>query len=239
MSWIRHRGSQLRRALGSLVLVLFVLVNAGPAAGADDPATVVAKLLEALNTGNVPAALALLADDVVFTGSGGVTTGKLQVQPILQAGATQNRRIVRVGESKVDGERVTQLDRVTSDENRQLGIDFLEYVDVFVVKNGMVASFTSTITPESDAKRQKAAGGPPALPSGAPGAPGAPPGAPATAPSGLPVGPPSVGATPPSSLPNTGGGATASASNWLLMVGIGLVVAVGVIGMVVRRVGYR
>ena len=156
-------------AMAAIALAVLLASPARVAAQPADPLAVVTAFIDAQNARDVDATLALLDDNVVFSGSGGVTTGKAQIRPIVQRGAGQNRHIERVGPPQVAGDTVTQLDRVTSDENRQLGIDYTEYVDTFVVRAGKIVSITSVITPESDAKIRQALGdipaGPPALPS--------------------------------------------------------------------------
>jgi hypothetical protein len=99
-----------------------------------------------------------LADDVVFTGSGGTVCGKDQIRPIIERAATQHRRTETVGSHNVAGDTVTVVHRVVSDENQALGIDYTEYVDTFVVQDDQIVSIDSEITPESQAKIERAFG---------------------------------------------------------------------------------
>ena len=152
-------------------LTLVLGQSAAVAAATADPLSVVDAFVAAQNANDIAAVLPTLADDAVFTGSGGTVCGKEQIRPIIERAATQHHRTETVGSPEVAGDTVTVIHRVVSDENQALGIDYTEYVDTFVVQDGQIVSIDSEITPESRAKIERALGG--AL-SGAPAAP--PPG---------------------------------------------------------------
>ena len=133
----------------AIALAALVLASSQASAAPTDPESVVEAFIAAQNASDVEAALALVADDVVFTGPGGTYCGKEHVRPILEHGAAEQRRIEEVGATRVEGETVTQVDRVTSDENRELGVESKEYVDTFVVRDGKIASITSVTISES------------------------------------------------------------------------------------------
>jgi ketosteroid isomerase-like protein len=158
-------------SLTAFAVGLFILFG-GRAAGSatSDPLPIVETFVAAQNANDVAAVLPTLADDIVFTGSGGTVCGKEQIRPIIERAATQHRRTETVGSPDVAGDTVTVVHRVVSDENRALGIDYTEYVDTFVVQDGQIVSITSKITPESQAKIEHALGGARA------GSPAAPPG---------------------------------------------------------------
>ena len=143
-------------------IAALVMLLGRPASGSaqmPDSLAVVDTFVAAQNAADVAAALPILADDVVFTGSGGTICGKDQVRPIIERAATQHRRTEVVGTPQVAGDTVTVLHRVVSDENQRLGIDSTEYVDTFVVRDGKIVSISSEITPESQAKIERALGG--------------------------------------------------------------------------------
>lgn len=142
--------------------VAFAVLFGGRAAGSaatSNPLPIVEAFVAAQNANDIAAVLPTLADDAVFTGSGGTVCGKDQIRSSIESAATQHRRTEAVGSPEVDGDTVTVVHRVVSDENQRLGIDYTEYVDTFVVRDGQIVSIDSEITPASQAKIERALDG--------------------------------------------------------------------------------
>ncbi len=148
-------------SLAAFTIALTMLLGRSVAGAAEtaDPLPIVETFVAAQNADDIAAELPILADDAVFTGSGGTVCGKDQIRPIIERAATQHRRTEAVGSPDVAGDTVTVVHRVVSDENEQLGIDYTEYVDTFVVQDGQIVSINSEITPASQEKLARALGG--------------------------------------------------------------------------------
>jgi ketosteroid isomerase-like protein len=134
---------------GMVVLAILMLPGA-LYAQETDPLTIVNSWLEALNAGDVDAALSYLADNAQIT-SDQAYTGKEEIrgwyEDLVGANGTST-----LSDCQVDGETVTCSSVYTDDGLRAMGVDFLEGALVLVVRDGEIQSYTFTPSPESLAK---------------------------------------------------------------------------------------
>jgi hypothetical protein len=134
---------------GMVVVAMMVLPGALYAQEAD-PLTIVNSWLEALNAGDVDAALSYLADDAQIT-SDRMYTGKQEIRGWYESIVGANA-VSTLNDCQVDGETVTCNNVYTDDGLRAIGVDFLEGELVLVVRDGKIQSYTFTMSPESLAK---------------------------------------------------------------------------------------
>jgi ketosteroid isomerase-like protein len=134
---------------GMVVLAILMLPGA-LYAQETDPLTIVNSWLEALNAGDVDAALSYLADNAQIT-SDQAYTGKEEIrgwyEDLVGANGTST-----LSDCQVDGETVTCSSVYTDDGLQAMGVDFLEGALVLVVRDGEIQSYTFTPSPESLAK---------------------------------------------------------------------------------------
>ncbi len=126
-------------------------------AAPSEPEVVVGALFAAFNLGNVDAVMALLTDDVVRRmgpqpGGGFVVLTGAQAVRASQERAVAARTHFELSDIQVAGDRVRYTIRVTSDELRAGGVDFLTATSEASLVGGKIASVTDTLTPESVAK---------------------------------------------------------------------------------------
>ena len=138
-----------RGMFGMVVLAILVLPGA-LYAQETDPLTIVNSWLEALNAGDVDAALSYVADDAQIT-SDQVYTGKEQIRGWYENIVSANGAST-LSDCQVDGETVTCSSVYTDDGLQAMGVDFLEGELVVVVRDHKIQSYTFTPSPESLAK---------------------------------------------------------------------------------------
>lgn len=143
-----------------VILIAMVAILVLPAvlyAQGTDPAAVFTALADALNAGDVDAALALVADDAVLTfpDPGYVFTGKEEIRGWYEGLVAQNLH-AEPSDFQIDGDRMTWSNKVSIDNWRALGIAPLDYTGEGTVQDGKIKSYTETMTPESLAKLQAA-----------------------------------------------------------------------------------
>jgi ketosteroid isomerase-like protein len=115
-----------------------------------DPLAIVNSWLEAINAGDVDAALSHLADDAQIT-SDRVYTGKEEIRGWYERQVAANGTST-LSDCQVDGETVTCTSVYTDDGLHAMGVDSLEGELVLVVSDGKIQSYTFTMSPESLAK---------------------------------------------------------------------------------------
>jgi hypothetical protein len=115
-----------------------------------DPLTIVNSWLEALNAGDVDAALSYLADDAQIT-TDQVYTGKEEIRGWYE-GLVGANGVSTLSACQVDGETITCSNVYTDDGLQAMGVDFLEGALVLVVRDGKIQSYSFTPSPESLAK---------------------------------------------------------------------------------------
>ena len=156
--------------VSAIVLVLVTLAAcAAPAAAPptptlappDDPVSVIKALVDALNAGDVEAAVAFYADDALRTqqpppaGQSGVWTGKEQVRGFVKGLVTDHFK-VELSNLKAAGDKITYTCTFSTDTYRKLGVAPLVVVEEALFERGKIKSQTVTVTPESVAKIQAA-----------------------------------------------------------------------------------
>ena len=156
--------------VSAIVLVLVTLAAcAAPAAAPPTPtlappadaALVIKALVDALNAGDVEAAVAFYADDALRTqqpppaGQSGVWTGKEQVRGFVK-GLVADHFKVELSNLKAAGDKITYTCTFSTDTYRKLGVAPLVAVEEAMLEKGKIKSQTVTVTPESVAKIQAA-----------------------------------------------------------------------------------
>ena len=145
----------LEEPMKKLVLLLFVailLTACGPA-----PQDVANSWQEALNKGDIDAALSFLSEDAVVTISpagpegDAVFTGHTEIRGWYETIKT-GKGITTLSNCKVDGETVTCLDTYADEGLKSMGVDFIEGEWKAAVRDGKILLYTFTTTPESLAK---------------------------------------------------------------------------------------
>ena len=135
------------------------------AVSSDEPATVIAAYLAAVNTGDLEAILDLYADDAVHIflptpdGSAGVCHGKAQFRMWYEQSLANGDRVeLEDGTVAIDGNQATYLTRISSEPWRALGLESLEAKADLVVIDGHIATHLVTLTPDSVRALQAARG---------------------------------------------------------------------------------
>ena len=144
-----------------LVLTVIVLTLALPVvlhAQDTDPLSIVNAWFEALNAGDIDAALSYLADDAVVTmvppatpGDDGIFTGKEEIRGWYE-GLVAAEGVASLSDCQVEGETVACIDTYTDNGLQAMGVDFIEGPLVLIVREGKIQSYTFTMSPESLAK---------------------------------------------------------------------------------------
>lgn len=112
---------------------------------------------EALNKGDIDAALSYLAEDAAVTISpagpegDAVFTGHAEIRGWYET-LTAGKGITILSDCKVDGETITCLDTYTDEGLKSMGVDFLEGEWLATIKDGKIQSYTFTTSPASLAK---------------------------------------------------------------------------------------
>ena len=132
------------------VVVVMLALSVVLYAQETDPLAIVNSWLEALNAGDVDAALSYLADDAQIT-SDQVYTGKEEIRGWYETQVGANGAST-LSDCQVDGETVTCISSYTDDGLQAMGVDFLEGELVLVVRDAKIQSYTFTMSPESLAK---------------------------------------------------------------------------------------
>ncbi len=192
----------------------------GRVAAQADPATVVEAFAEAINSGDVDAAVALFAEDAVIDNPRRTFVGLAEIRDDLQREVDNGLNITNVS-VEVSGSSVTAIQEIRTPRIEAFGIERIIRIATFELRDGKIVSLAQmpdTSDPET-ARFQEAQ------------APGG---------GGPPAGPPPAG---PEALPDTGSGGLAadkSGGAWFalsLASGLAALVLLGVVGgrVVVRR----
>ena len=125
------------------------------------PWEVVIISLKAFDRGDLEGSLAYWADDAVVRligappGERDTYHGKEEVYAWFQSLSAQHFKM-KEELIQAEGDTLTVKALSWSDRTRQLGVAPLEATEVYVVRNGKIASLTWTITPQSEAKLRAA-----------------------------------------------------------------------------------
>ena len=203
----------------ALVVIAFMLLPGRVAAQAD-PATVVEAFAEAINSGDVDAAVALFAEDGVIENPNRRFVGLAEIRGDLQAQVDQGINMTNVS-VEVSGSSVMVIQEIRQPRIEAFGIERIIRIATFEIRDGKIVSLAAMPdTSDPDTARFVASQGP----GGGAG----------------PAGPPPAG---PEALPDTGSGGLAdnkSGSAWFalsLAAGLAALVLLGGVGgrVVVRR----
>ncbi|MFC2031026.1 hypothetical protein ACFLWA_09890 [Chloroflexota bacterium] len=145
-----------KRFFAVTALVVMLVLPGVLYAQETDPISLVHMLHDNLSSGEVDAALALLAVDAVVTivphkGGIGLFTGKEEIAAFYEELVAGNS-VATVTDCQLDGETVTCTNKHASDDLQAIGVDFIEGEWVGVVQDGKIQSYTLTVSPESLAK---------------------------------------------------------------------------------------
>ena len=162
---------RLAIAMMAMGLAVMLALPMRASAQGSDTLAVVDAYMAALSAKDVDAALVLIDDNIVQTynpfpppGLSRVNRGKETFRGLLQGFTADLIKIERLAQPRVDGNTVALLDRVHLQSLRNIGVDYTEEFDEFVVVNGKITSITVTLTNETVARLPPAPNTPAAMP---------------------------------------------------------------------------
>jgi ketosteroid isomerase-like protein len=135
-------------------LIVFWIVAICLTACSLSPQNIVDSWQEALNKGDIDAAISYLADDVVVSitppgpDGDGVYEGQDEVRDWYET-IVAGRGTGTLKDCKTDGDTVTCVSIYADEGLKTMGVDFIEGSWVAVVRNDQIQSYTFTIAPES------------------------------------------------------------------------------------------
>jgi hypothetical protein len=156
------------RMIAVMMSVVLLALPVALYAQEPDPTPIINAWVEALNAGEIDAALSYLADDAVVQivppapGTSGIFTGKGEIRGWYETVVGQHG-VTTLSDCQVDGETVTCVNTYAEDSFRSLGIDSVVGEWVAVVREGKLQSYTFSMSDESLAALM-AAMSPPVVP---------------------------------------------------------------------------
>ena len=153
-----------RLVIAVTVVVVMLALPVALSAQESDPVAVVTALYEAVNAGDVEAALALHSDDAVIfhpvapPGMPDTYTGKEEVRAWIENEVATNTEYVLLG-TQVDGTTVVATTSVADDVLRSFGLTSLTQTVEFTIQDGKITARTHAFTEESLATLGAAAAG--------------------------------------------------------------------------------
>ena len=149
----------MKRLFLALTVMLAVLVGCQ---AQPSPEEMLAAMEDALNAGDVDAAMAFFTDDAVVKiapalppGSPDTYTGAEEIRAWFEELVAMNFEI-RVEITEVEGDTVTTRTSTWIDSTREMGVAPLVATEVYTIQNGKMKGFTWTLSDESLAKVQAA-----------------------------------------------------------------------------------
>jgi len=129
-----------------LVIALLVVLSACQA----PPLAVGNKYMDAVERNDADAMMATISDDMVMIVDGGPffhseLAGKQALREYLQGNATTGFQLELTGDAVVAGNQVTYPNHFAMDAFRQVGVEWIDGVDVVTVENGKVTRDVWTI----------------------------------------------------------------------------------------------
>jgi membrane-associated protease RseP (regulator of RpoE activity) len=114
------------------------------------PEGVVEAFRQAFSEGNVETCLSLVADDIVVNQDppGVKVEGKVQLEAALRYGVSGHQKYSVISPIKVDGDKVTFSVKVTSDDLKISGLEYMTANHLFQIQEGKIKSWLSV--PNSD-----------------------------------------------------------------------------------------
>ena len=127
------------------------------AACSPSPSKVVAEFDAAITAGNLDAAMNMVADNVEVTDpTGAKVNGKADTRAMFDAWAQKHGTCELVGTRQTEGNKVTWMGKVASDDLTKLGVAPLEVSHEAMIDQGKIVSMTMMFTPEASTKMQTA-----------------------------------------------------------------------------------
>jgi ketosteroid isomerase-like protein len=128
------------RVIGLLVILALGIVSCGTAGSTEmDPAAVMDAYTAAINSGDVEAALALVADDAVYERPAGTFNGKAEIRGFIEDLIARNAQVQLIGERQVNGEVVSWQSLVTIDDPENPGTRLeLRNNSSSTIRNGLI-----------------------------------------------------------------------------------------------------
>jgi hypothetical protein len=156
-----RRGKMKMRWIVLASLILMLVLPTVLYAQAMTPEEVVTAMIAAEEAGDLEAQIALFADDAVYAL---LPPPPEMPEPIVGKEAIRARRAgladVNAESSTeitgVEGNTVTTLSRYVDDELRSMGLEYIEGVEEYVIEDGLITSYTWTMTDESLAEMMAA-----------------------------------------------------------------------------------
>jgi hypothetical protein len=110
-----------------------------------DPTSVIDAYIAAINAHDVEKALQFVANDAVYSPQGNQIKGKSEIRKFIEDNMTQLIRVERVGEYKVDGERVSWTEHGLFKNPFPGGTPIEVVTDLeAIVQNGKITTLTGT-----------------------------------------------------------------------------------------------
>ena len=110
-----------------------------------NPEALAKTYIEASDSGDIERCLSLLSDDVVFSQDppGVKVQGKSQYEAALRGAAKWHRHSVTVS-YKVDGDKITFTAKVSGDDFRIMGMDYINVSSELQIRDGKISSIIAT-----------------------------------------------------------------------------------------------
>ena len=145
-----------------MAMVIIFALTSSLYAQETDPAKVLNALADALNAGDIDAAMTLYAPDAVLNivppppGLPGTYTGLEEIRGWLEILVGMNLKIEGVEILQVEGDKVKIKVKASSDFARGFNMAFMEYTEEHIIQGGKIKGYTVTTTPETMEKLQAA-----------------------------------------------------------------------------------
>jgi len=157
------------RVITLIILVTMLVLPVASYAQETDAVAVIMARTEALNAGDAEAAAAFFADDATYKindpppNARELYSGREEILGrLLELVAVNANMEMEV--QQVDGDNVTTLTRFADDPLNEMGVDFIEGIEQYTVRDGKITSYEWTLTEESGAKIAAAMAPPETMP---------------------------------------------------------------------------
>ena len=111
-----------------------------------NPEAVAKTFIEASDSGDIERCLSLLSDDVVFSQDppGVKLEGKNQYEAVLREAIKWHKKHSVTSSYKVDGNKVTFTAKVSGDDSRIMGMDYINVSSELQIRDGKISSIIAT-----------------------------------------------------------------------------------------------
>jgi membrane-associated protease RseP (regulator of RpoE activity) len=143
----------MRKMLAILLIMLILIAGCARSPVTQSPLkpeAVVANFLQSLSNGDVDSCLNLMSDDAIINQDppGVQVEGKAQIEASLRRGTTGHQQYSVISPIKADGDKVTLSVKVTSDDLKISGLEYMTTNVELQVQEGKIKSWLSV--PNSD-----------------------------------------------------------------------------------------